>query len=109
MTKVAKVNYDEATVARVHGMYQELGNEGLETIAETVGKSVRSVRAKLVRDGLYVAPVKTAATAKAEGPTKKELLIELAKVAPFEVVGFDGATKDAITNLIAAFAPKAEA
>lgn len=97
-----KVNYTAADIATLTNMYGELGNEGLDRIAETLGKSVRSVRAKLVREGLYVAPEK-GATAKKEGPTKKELLNDLEKVAPFPVDGFVGATKEAINHLIASF------
>ena len=36
-------------------MYNELGNDGLDEIADSLGKSVRSVRSKLVREGVYVA------------------------------------------------------
>lgn len=103
-----KVNYSEADIATLSNMYGELGNDGLDRIAETLGKSVRSVRAKLVREGLYVAPEKGVA-AKKEGPTKKELLIELEKVAPFPVDGFLGATKEAINHLIATFTARKDA
>lgn len=103
-----KVNYSEADIATLSNMYGELGNDGLDRIAETLGKSVRSVRAKLVREGLYVTPEKGVA-AKKEGPTKKELLIELEKVAPFPVDGFLGATKEAINHLIATFTARKDA
>ena len=56
------VNYTDEQVATATSMYQELGNEGLDQIADKIGKSVRSVRSKLVREGVYVAtPKKTAA------------------------------------------------
>ena len=104
MAEVAKkVNYTDGDIATLTNMYGELGNAGLDRIAETLNKSVRSVRAKLVREGLYVAPEKGAVKAKKEGPTKKELILELGKVAPFPVDGFMGATKEAINHLIAAF------
>ena len=104
MAEVAKkVNYTDADIATLTNMYGELGNTGLDRIAETLNKSVRSVRAKLVREGLYVAPEKGAVKAKKEGPTKKELILELEKVAPFPVDGFMGATKEAINHLITAF------
>jgi len=103
-----KVNYTDADIATLTNMYGELGNDGLDRIAETLGKSVRSVRAKLVREGLYVTPVK-GATAKKEGPTKKELLNDLEKVAPFPVDGLVGATKEAINHLIATFATRKDA
>ena len=100
--KVGKANYTDEMVEHAVSMYQDLGNAGLDQIAEAIGKNVRSVRSKLVREGVYVASPKTSA-AKREGPTKKELLHQLEAVAPFEVDGFMGATKSAITDLIAHF------
>ena len=104
MADVAKkVNYTDTDMSVLTNMYGELGNDGLDRIALTLNKTVRSVRAKLVREGLYIAPEKGAVKAKKEGPTKKELLIDLEKVAPFPVDGFMGATKEAIGHLIATF------
>tara|TARA_B100001778_G_scaffold288755_1_gene257280 strand:+ start:37 stop:393 length:357 start_codon:yes stop_codon:yes gene_type:complete len=100
--KVGKANYTTEMVEQAVTMYQDLGNDGLAQIAEAIGKNVRSVRSKLVREGVYVASPKTSA-AKREGPTKKELLHQLEAVAPFEVDGFMGATKSAIGDLIAHF------
>ena len=57
-------------------MYEELGNDGLDQIAAELDKTVRSVRSKLVREGVYVASPKKAA-AKQEGPSKKEILREI--------------------------------
>ena len=37
-----KVNYTESMVETMLQMYAELGNEGIEKIAETLGKPVRS-------------------------------------------------------------------
>jgi len=95
-----KVNYTEAQVNQLRSMYAELGNAGLDEIAAKLEKSVRSVRAKLVRDGLYVTPDKPAKQAKEDGPSKKELLIEL-EAKGFSPEGFEGATKDAIKRVIA--------
>ena len=104
MADVAKkVNYTDTDMSVLTNMYGELGNDGLDRIAATLNKTVRSVRAKLVREGLYIAPEKGTAKAKKEGPTKKELLLDLEKVAPFPVDGFMGATKEAIGHLIATF------
>jgi hypothetical protein len=98
----AKQNYTDAMVEKMVAMYEELGNEGLEQIAETIGRGVRSVRSKLVREGVYVADVKPKAAAKRdEGPTKKELLNRLEEIAPFGVDGLMGATKAAISDIIA--------
>ena len=74
----------------------------LEDIAQAVTRSVRSVRSKLVREGVYVAAVKPTAAARDNGPTKKELLIQL-ESSGWNVKGLEGATKDAIKALIAHF------
>ena len=101
----AKQNYTEEMVAQAVELYEQLGNEGMEEIAEAIGRSVRSVRSKLVREGVYVATPK-AVKAKADaGPTKKELLNELEALVDFDVTGLMGATKAAITSLIEAFTP----
>ena len=102
-----KVNYTEGMVETMLAMYAELGNDGLEQIAHTIGKPVRSVRSKLVREGVYVAESKPAKAAKADGPTKKELLFELESLLGFSVDGLMPATKEAIQLLIA-FARQAE-
>ena len=91
------VNYSKEMTAKVISDYQK--GIDLDAIAEEIGKSVRSVRSKLVREGVYVAQPKSA-TAKRDEPTKKELLNQLESVAPFEVTGFMGATKSAISDLI---------
>ena len=68
-----------------------------------VTRSVRSVRSKLVREGVYVAATKAVVSPRPPGPTKKELLNQLEELAPFPVDGFVGATKDAIKLLIQHF------
>ena len=100
MAETAKkaVNYSEEMTAKVISDYQE--GVDLDTIADEIGKSVRSVRSKLVWEGDYVAQPKATST-KRDEPTKKELLNTLEGIAPFEVTGFMGATKSAITELIA--------
>ena len=74
----------------------------VEAIAEAVNKSVRSVRSKLVREGVYVAKPKTT-TRKSDEPTKKELLNSLEAVYPFNVNDLTGATKDGIKDLLTHF------
>lgn len=95
MTKT--VNYTEEMVSRLHEMYAELGNDGLDQIAETLEKPIRSIRAKLVRDGLYVASPKSAA-AKKDGPSKKEILNAIDGLG-FDSKGLEGATKEALTRI----------
>jgi hypothetical protein len=105
-TKEKTPNYTPEMVEQMTALYQEHGNDGLTLIAETLGKSVRSVRSKLVREGVYVAPEKGAVSTKKDGPTKKEMLIELEALVSFPVDGLMGATKEAIGLLIEAFTPK---
>ena len=44
-------NYTAEMINQMVDMYNELGNDGLDQIAEEMDKSVRSVRSKLVREG----------------------------------------------------------
>jgi Zn-dependent M32 family carboxypeptidase len=92
-----QANYTTELTAQIIDQYQE--GVDIEQIASSIDKSVRSVRSKLVREGVYVAQPK-AKSAKVQGPTKKELLRELENTG-FDVAGFEGATKDAINRLIA--------
>ena len=100
-TKTKTANYTAEMVAQMIDLYEQLGNEGMDKIADTLGKPVRSVRSKLVREGVYIATPAKPKAAKAVGPTKKELLIELESLVPFSVDGLMGATKEAISHLIA--------
>ena len=91
-------NYTAEMVDSMIEMYNEVGNDGLDDIADTLGKTVRSVRSKLVREGVYVAsPKKTAA--KQDGPSKKEIMRDI-EAQGFDVSGFEGATKSALTRLM---------
>lgn len=95
-------NYTDEQVAEAVQMYGELGNEGLDAIAEKLEKSVASVRSKLVREGVYKASPKGAVKAD-RGPTKKEMLRELEQVSTLDVKQFQGATKEGIAALIGLF------
>lgn len=96
--KAKAPNYSEEMTAAIVERYQ--AGESVEDIAESIGKAVRSVRSKLVREGVYVAAEKPAKAEKAEGPTKKELMRELEAIAPFPVEGLMNATKEAIQAVI---------
>ena len=98
--KTKTANYTEEMLERMVAMYEQLGNDGLETIAENIGRPVRSVRSKLVREGVYVAAPKAPKVAKDNGPSKKELLNTLEAFGAFEVDGLAGATKAALQDLI---------
>ena len=88
-------NYTQAQVAQITEAYNS--GQAIDEIADAVGKSVRSVRSKLVREGVYVAKPKTASK-KVQGPTKKELLRELD--VHYDTKGLEGATKEAIEGLL---------
>ena len=96
MAEARKINYSPELTGQIVSAYQ--AGTAVEEIAETIGKSVRSVRSKLVREGVYVAKEKVA-TRKVEGPTKKEILRDL-DATGFDSKGFEGATKDALTRLL---------
>ena len=93
-------NYTAELTASIVDQYT--AGQGVEAIAEAIGKSVRSVRSKLVREGVYVAAEKPKGAAREMGPTKKELLIELETLVSYPVEGFIGATKEAISAFISA-------
>ena len=97
MAEVSKQpNYTAEMTAQIVEQYQN-GVE-IEDIANSIEKSVRSVRSKLVREGVYVASEKKSA-AKQDGPSKKEILREIEDTG-FDVSGFEGATKSALTRLM---------
>ena len=97
-TATKNVNYTEELTAKVISDYQD--GVDLDAIANDIGKSVRSVRSKLVREGVYVVQPKSASAKTSDGPTKKELLNKLESIAPFEINGFMGATKSALADLL---------
>lgn len=99
MATAKKVNYTEEQTATLIERYQ--AGETVEVLAESMGKAVKSVRAKLVREGVYIAPEKPTKAKREDGPTKKELIRELAEVAPdLPVDGLMNATKEAIQAVI---------
>ena len=91
-------NYDEHTTERLLELYEEYGTEGLSVIAEILQKTERSVRSKLVREGVYI-PKNKASMRKTEGPSKKELLRDIESKG-FDVNGFESATKPALERLL---------
>ncbi len=108
MAKEAKQNYTEEMTAAIVERYQ--AGETVEAIAESIGKAIRSVRSKLVREGVYVAAEKPAKAKREEGPTKKELLRDLESLAPhLPIEGFVNATKEALTALIRHLETEADA
>lgn len=96
----AQPNYTEELTAKIIEAYAGGEGDTVEDIAESIGKSVKSVRSKLVREGVYVAAEKPKTTAKLEGPTKKELINKLDSYGVIEVDGLMGATKAGIASVL---------
>ena len=108
MATEKRVNYTEAQTKALVEDY--LAGKTVDEIAEATGRAVRSVRSKLVREGVYVAAEKPVKAKREEGPTKKELLRDLESLAPhFPIEGFVNATKEALTALIDHLESEAEA
>ena len=95
MPKIA--NYSVEMTDKIISQYQN--GISVDEIADAIGKSVRSVRSKLVREGVYIAQEK-AKSNKPKEPTKKELLRVLESQVDFPVEGLLGATKESILDLI---------
>ena len=98
-------NYTAEMTAQIISDYQN--GTSVADIAEAIGKSVRSVRSKLVREKdengerIYI-PAEKPVSVKVTGPSKKVLLNDLEKLDPnFPVNGMKGATKEAIEYLVA--------
>ena len=70
----------------------------VESLAETMGKTVRSVVAKLSREGVYISKAKTAG---AKRVTKEDLVASMAAMLnldPKVLASFEKASKEALEN-----------
>jgi hypothetical protein len=97
---MAKVNYTPEQVDQAKTMYAELGNEGIDAIAEALAKTKRSIISKLAREGVYVKEEVAAAAPKPQGPTHKELGQVLDGLG-VEYKHLQGATKAGLESVIA--------
>ena len=95
MPKIA--NYSVEMTDKIISQYQN--GTSVDEIADAIGKSVRSVRSKLVREGVYI-PQEKKTSKKVQEPTKKELLRTLDELVDFPTTGLLGATKESIFDLI---------
>lgn len=103
------VSYTEDQVSKMVADYvaadtDEARDEALQSIAEEFGKSVASVRSKLVREGVYV---KKARTTKNGGEivSKADLVAKIEDAIGVEPGGFDSlekATKVVLTKILKA-------
>ena len=95
MPKIA--NYSVEMTDKIISDYQD--GISVDEISKSIGKSVRSVRSKLVREGVYI-PQEKSTSKKVQEPTKKELLKVLDTLVDFSTTGLLGATKESILDLI---------
>jgi hypothetical protein len=91
-------NYTTEQTEQLLQLYEELGTDGLEQIAEVLQKPVRSIRSKLVKEGVYIPATK--AQERKLGPSKKDMLNDLEALVGFNTTGFNGSTKEALSSLI---------
>lgn len=103
MSTKASENYTAEDTERVVRMY--MAKDPIENIAEIVGKSKRSVIAKLVQLGLYEAQKDD----KPKRKTKADLIVQLAdltNISPDDYEGLDKAPYPVIERLVAQFRVK---
>ena len=98
------VNYTDAQTSEMVEAYENAETDAqresvVETFAEKFGKTVRSIRAKLVREGVYVK--KTYTTKTGGKPETKEKIVEdiagTLGVSSEQLGGLEKATKGALT------------
>ena len=93
-------NYTAEQTAEVVARFQ--AGDTVEAIAESFGKSVRSIVAKLSREGVYVAKAKATGAAR----VKKEALVaqiaNLANVSEADLDSLEKATAGALTLVLEA-------
>lgn len=86
----AAVNYTAEQTAELIAEYK--AGETVESLAEVFGKSVRSIVAKLSREGVYVAKARTTKTG--EPIVKKDLLVDTMQF----MFGLTDAEADSLTK-----------
>jgi hypothetical protein len=96
MAKTGKWTEDEVTTLVEGYIPQDM--DSVDALAETLGRTRKSVIGKLVSVKAYVAAEKPKAAKKDEGPTKGEILDAISKFG-FDVEGLEGATKPALKRL----------
>tara|TARA_R110000822_G_scaffold4819_2_gene20519 strand:+ start:346 stop:729 length:384 start_codon:yes stop_codon:yes gene_type:complete len=101
MTEVAK-NYTEEMVDAMVADYEANPTpETVSALSEEFGKSVRSIVAKLVREGVYKAQPRAVA-AKVAVVRKSELVARINEALGLELASLEKATKGDLEALVAA-------
>ena len=103
-TTAKAVNYTPEQTAKMVSDYKD--GIAVESIAETLGKTVRSVVAKLSREGVYVA--KTYTTKTGESVVKKDMVADsiglILRLTEAETESLTKANKTALSKIFAALA-----
>ena len=102
MTKEVKQNYTEAQTLDLVASYK--AGEAVETIAERLGKTTRSVVAKLSREGVYQAKTATKGQARVKKADLVDLLAAKCGVAPEVFESLEKANHDVLEALVAKLA-----
>ena len=99
MTTTATVvkTWNESNTATLTAGYSE--GKALDVLAEELGKTVASVRSKLVALGLYKKAEGVKATAKGK-TTKADLATKLREVTGKDLVGVESLTAATLTELV---------
>ena len=98
MTDTTKTNYTEAQTLELVTRYQ--AGETVEALAETLGKSVRSVVAKLSREGVYVAKTKSKGTARVTKAALTQMLETKLGMEPGSLDSLQKASHEALEALV---------
>jgi len=103
MTEVTRTpNYTDAMVDTLVSEYQDAPNKStVEKLAREFNKSTRSIVAKLVREGVYVAQPRTTKTG-APVIRKSELVAQISSALDIEVPTLEKASKADLEKLLGA-------
>ena len=97
MTNAKAVNYTTEQTATVKALYAN--GTTVEAIAATVGKSVRSIVAKLSREGVYTKKVYTTKTGGTVVASKEKIVAQIANVIGVDADSLAGLEKANKTTL----------
>jgi hypothetical protein len=99
MTEATKTNYTPEQTAELVQGYQ--AGETVEVLATRMGKTVRSVVAKLSREGVYVAKTKATGVARVKKADLVDQLAHKCGVAPEVFESLEKANHDVLEALVA--------
>ena len=99
MTEATKTNYTEAQTAQLVSEYK--AGVTVEQLAEKLGKSVRSVVAKLSREGVYTAKTKAKGVARVKKAELVDRLATACSVPPELFESLEKANHEVLEHLVA--------